>query len=754
MAAIAHGADTRPLPVIPMPAQITRSSETFTVDAQTPIVVDPQDAAARRAADYLAALTARTRHLTLKVRNAPAKGPAIVFKRDAGAPVANAEGYTLDVTSQGIRVVAREDAGLFYGAVTAWQLLTPASGTGPVKLTAVHIQDEPRFAWRGFMLDSARHFQTPDEVRTLIDQMAQHKLNVLHWHLTDDQGWRIEIKRYPELTRTGAWRTPPNAGVDGEPARYGGFYTQDEIRAIVAYAAERYIVVVPEIDMPGHAQAAVASYPQYGVTGKQPQVSIDWGVHPYLYNVDDATVGFLHDVLDEVMALFPSTYIHVGGDEAVKDQWKASPSIQARLRALGLKDENQLQSWLIEQMGQYLNAHGRRLVGWDEILEGGLPASATVMSWRGTQGAIDAAKQGHDVVLSPSPQLYLDHLQSDRADETTGRLAPMTLQSFYEFEAVPKELDAGQAKHVLGMQTNAWTEHLPTLRHLEHAMFPRLDAMAEASWTPVTSRDWQGFLDRMPAQLERYRAQDIAYADSAFAVAIDVDRNAAIASGHATVTLSNQAKYGGVHYTTDGSLPNAASPRYVEPFAVTLPATIKAVAIASDGVSMGAPRERALSVESLRTRNSGELANCPGSDFELRVQPTPDATSMAPSYNLNIFNDCRMYHAAALDSIGFIHIDVTNLPRNYQLAHEAKLVVHHKASTPQGELVVRMDTCKGKTLATLPLPKGGPATYELHGALARQKGVHDLCLVFTSPVTGPLHGVGEVSLLPASKDTP
>ncbi len=736
------------LPLIPMPAQVTVAGDGFTVTAQTPIVVDASDVAAHRTAEYLAELAARTRHLALQVANGPANGPAIVLQRDVQAPLASTEGYMLDVSPQGIRVVAREESGLFYGAITAWQLLSSAHGSGDVQVPGVHIRDQPRFAWRGFMLDSVRHFQTPDEVRAIIDQMAQHKLNVLHWHLTDDQGWRIEIKRYPELTRVGAWRKPPDAGQQGEPQRYGGFYTQDDIRAIVAYAANRHIVIVPEVDMPGHAQAAVASYPEFGVTGKRPPVSPDWGVHPYLYNVDDNTIHFLQNVLDEVMALFPSTYIHVGGDEAVKDQWQAAPAVQARMHALGIKDENALQSWLISQMGLYLNAHGRRLIGWDEILEGGLPASATVMSWRGTQGAIDAARQGHDVVLSPAPQLYLDQMQSDRADETTGRLPAMTLESIYNFEAVPKELSVAQAKHVLGMQGNMWNEHMPTLRHIEHAVFPRMDALAESAWTPVASRDWHGFLDRLPTQFARYRAQDIFYADSAFAANIDVDRNAAIASGKAMVTLSNQAKVGSLHYTTDGSVPSATSPLFIQPFSVTLPATVKAVALGADGAPLAAVRERLLDLTSLRTRTTGELENCPGSDFRLRVQPTADATSMAPTYLINVFDNCRMYKAAKLDGVGAIRVETARLPRNYQLAHEAKLVVAHKASTPDGELVVHLDTCNGKVLTTLPLPKVVPATFTLQGPMGKQAGTHDLCMVFTSPITGPLYGVGSVTLLP------
>jgi hexosaminidase len=452
--------------------------------------------------------------------------------------------------------------------------------------------------------------------------------------------------------------------------------------------------------------------------------------------------------------LFPSTYIHLGGDEAVKDQWEASPAVQARMHALGIKNENAMQTWFIEQMGQYLSTHGRRMIGWDEILEGGLPSSATVMSWRGTQGAIDAAKLGHDVVLSPAPQLYLDQMQSDRPDETTGRLPSMSLESYYNFEAVPKALNASQAKHVLGMQANMWTEHKPTLRHVEYAVFPRMDALSESAWTPAKGRNWHQFLARMPAQLARYRVQDVTYADSAFAPSIDVDRNAAIASGHASVTLTNQAKFGNVHYTTDGSEPSASSPLYVRPFTVNVPTTIKAIALADDGTPLAAVRSRAIDLPTLRTRSTGELENCPGSDFRLRVQPLPDATTMTPTYLINVFDACRVYRAARLDGIVAIRVEAATLPRNFQLAHDTKLVVSHPATAAQGELVVRMDSCKGKELASLPLPTDQPSTFTLNGAMAKQAGTHDLCLVFTSPITGPIYGVGEVTLVPNDQAAP
>lgn len=741
-------AQAAPVSLIPLPAKLQLADGTFKVVDDTPIVIPTHDPAARQDALYLVDLLARTRGLHLQVTENTQASRAIVFSRDPRAMVSHAEGYTLDVTRQGVRIVARDDAGLFYGAVTLWQLLTPDAHQGPVDVPALRISDWPRFAWRGLMLDSARHFQNVAEVEQLLDQMAQHKLNVLHWHLTDDQGWRIEIKRYPELTRVGAWRTPPDAGHDGEPVRYGGFYTQDQIRDVVAYAAARHITVVPEIDMPGHAQAVVASYPQFGVTGKRPQVSVDWGVNPYLYNVDDATFQFIDNVLDEVMALFPSHYIHVGGDEAVKDQWKASRVIQAKIRALHLKDEDALQGWFIGRVGSYLAAHGRRLIGWDEILDGGVPADATVMSWRGTDGAIKAAQLGHDVVMSPSPDLYLDSVQSDQPDEAAGRNPVRDLASIYAFNPIPASLNAAQAAHVLGAQANAWTEHMPTMQHVEHASFPRIDALSEVDWSPSSVLNWKDFLARLPAQLERYADQQVAHADSAFAALIQVDANAALKHGSAQVTLSNQANDGAIHYTVDGSVPDLHAPLYAGPFTVKLPTTIKAATFASDGSTLAAARTRVLDDVSLSSREGVELPNCPGSDFRLRIQPMPDAASMTPVYAVNLFDSCQQYPKALLDGVTAIHADVVRLERNYALAHEAKLVVSRPHRTPYGEFVVHLDRCDGPTLASMPLPN--PATsgrhFALDASLPTQSGEHTLCLVFTASTDGPLYAIGRVSL--------
>ena len=364
------------------------------------------------------------------------------------------------------------------------------------------------------MLDSVRHFQSVDFIKTLIDAMAREKLNVLQWHLTDDQGWRLEIKKYPRLTEVGAWRVPAGAAeqldIDPrtqQPRLYGGYYSQDQVRDLVAYAAARNITIVPEIEMPGHAMAAIVAYPQFGSIAQAPTAtSGDWGIFPYLYNVNEETFAFLEDVLTETMALFPGTYIHVGGDEAVKDQWKASPAVQARMRALGVADEEALQGWFIQRIEKFLEAHGRRLIGWDEVLQGGVGPDATIMSWRGINGGVTAAKAGHDVVLSPAPSLYFDFRQAEGRNEPSGRNPIVTLRDVYDFDPAPAELTADERRHIIGVQANVWTEYIREQDNVGYAVFPRAAAVAELAWSPAAAHDRAGFLARMPAELGRYAA--------------------------------------------------------------------------------------------------------------------------------------------------------------------------------------------------------------------------------------------------------
>ncbi|WP_241236648.1 family 20 glycosylhydrolase [Xanthomonas sp. BRIP62415] len=754
-------ATTAPLPLIPAPAEARRGNGSFRVGTGTVISIPTGNAEVRRSAESLASLLQRTRGLTLEVRTETTASPhSIRLERTPQAPVAHKEGYSLDVDGNGIRIAARDGAGLFYGAISAWQLMTPDARKGDVAVPAVAIRDWPRFGWRGQHLDVARHFHDVATVKHVLDAMAAHKLNVLHWHLTDDQGWRIEIKRYPKLTEVGAWRTPPGAGRHGTPERYGGFYTQQQISEIVAYAARLHITVLPELDMPGHAQAAVAAYPDdVGVPGQRTQVGVDWGVNPYLFNTSERSLRFITNVLDEVLTLFPSAYIHIGGDEAVKDQWEASPAVRAQMRKLGVKDAHAMQGWFNEQLAAYLTSHGRRMIGWDEILEGGVPASASVMSWRGTEGAVTAAKQGHDVVLAPGDWLYLDNLQTARSDEPNGRLTVLPLSKVYAFDPVPSTLTAEQATHVLGAQSALWSEYIPSRWHIDHALFPRLSAVAEVTWSPAAARNWKDFLARMPAQLQRYKALGIDYSDGAFAadIALEGGPNPVLAGGPAKVALGTQAGAGTLHYTTDGSDPTPASPRYEAPFTIQLPTTVKATAFDAGGTALAATRSRTFERAGLLRVDTQGLRDCVQTGaLGLRLPLLPEMTGAdTPVYNVDLFHACRLYPQARLDGIGAIRIEAARLPNNFGLAHEQSKVVQYPAKTRRGELEVRLG-CEGELVASVQLPNSAALgeQFTLETALPARTGIHDLCLRFTAPIRGPLYAIGAVQLIETTAQAP
>ncbi|MEU5475376.1 beta-N-acetylhexosaminidase [Streptomyces lydicus] len=445
-------------------------------------------------------------------------------------PALPPEGYRLEAVSRwGVRLTGGGPAGVFWGAQTLRQLLgphafrrAPLAPGSPVVLPAQTIEDAPRFAWRGMLLDVARHFLPKDGVLRCLDLLAAHKLNVLHLHLTDDQGWRVEIRRYPELTRTGAWRARTKIGHRASPLwderPHGGYYTQDDLREIVAYAARRHITVVPEIDLPGHSQAAIAAYPELGNTDVLDTTSLQvwdtWGVNPNVLAPTDNTLRFYEHVLEEVLDLFPSPFVHIGGDECPKDQWRASAAAQARIAELSLAGEDELQSWFIRHFDRWLSDRGRRLIGWDEILEGGLAEGAAVSSWRGYAGGIAAAKSGHDVVMCPEQQVYLDHRQDPSPDEPVPIGFVRTLEDVYRFEPVPPELTAEQAAHVLGTQANAWTEVMDTQARLDYQVFPRLAAFAEVAWSRLPApadRDYQDFTRRMAVHYARLDALGVDY---------------------------------------------------------------------------------------------------------------------------------------------------------------------------------------------------------------------------------------------------
>ncbi|MEV7889500.1 beta-N-acetylhexosaminidase [Streptomyces sp. NPDC002817] len=436
------------------------------------------------------------------------------------------EAYKLSVIANwGVEIRGGDAAGVFWGAQTLRQLLGPeAFRKAPVRPDITRgiphqiIEDAPRFRWRGLMLDVARHFMPKDGVLRYLDLMAAHKLNVFHFHLTDDQGWRIEIERYPRLTEVGSWRARTKFGHRASPLweekPHGGYYTQDDIREIVAYAAERHITVVPEIDVPGHSQAALAAYPELGNTDTSLSVWDTWGISPNVLAPTDNTLRFYEGVFEELLELFPSEFIHVGGDECLKDQWRASPTAQARIKELGVGDEDGLQSWFIGHFDKWLTARGRRLIGWDEILEGGLARGAAVSSWRGYEGGITAARAGHDVVMCPEQQVYLDHRQHEGADEPVPIGYVRTLEDVYRFEPVPPELTSAEAAHVLGTQANLWTEVMEDRARVDYQAFPRLSAFAEVAWSDLPApaeRDFAGFERRMVQHYERLDALGVSY---------------------------------------------------------------------------------------------------------------------------------------------------------------------------------------------------------------------------------------------------
>lgn len=500
--------------LIPRPASVSWSDESFEATATTRIISPPQfDAPARLIRDHLE----RGGGFSLNIVDDTAGDDAIVFVHDPGL---NAEAYRLSVTSSRVTIIAANRQGAQWGAQTFLQLLPPTVfraatiSSEPMRAQGVEIVDEPRFSWRGVMLDPVRHFIPPRDVRRYVDLLAMHKMNVLHLHLTDDQGWRVQILRYPELTARGAWRSSTQVGA-GEGAGFedrphGGFYTQDDVREIVAYASARGITVVPEIELPGHARAALAAYPELGVTGEALEPWPEWGVCKDIFNVEERTIEFLCNVFDEIIELFPSEVICVGGDECPKGQWRSDPRTQERMRELGIDDEHELQSWFVGRINAHLNSRGRRLLGWDDILEGGLVPSASVLSWRGRVGAINAAAAGHDVIACPEDSVYLDYRQSSRADEPIPVGTITDLARVYAFDPVPVELSEKQRKHVLGGQANLWSEHIDSSRTLDYMMFPRLCALSEALWS-TQDRDLGEFRKRLSGHLERLQAQSVEY---------------------------------------------------------------------------------------------------------------------------------------------------------------------------------------------------------------------------------------------------
>lgn len=511
--------------IIPLSQKVEAREGAFVLDSGTRILVEGgKRAPAAAPANYLAERLRKSTGYPLRVstKPGPAKG-GILLTTKAASAFPSAEGYELTVARDSVVIRAREPAGLFYGVQSLLELLPPEALASKLTrnlawtISALHIEDQPRFAWRGFLLDVGRHFFSKEEIKELFDLMALHKLNTFQWHLTDDQGWRLEIKKYPRLTGVGAWRKSIGFGLDpkastayGPDGRYGGYYSQADIRELVAYAESRHITIVPEIEMPGHAGAALAAYPQFSCFGGA--YSTDGGVLPGVYCAGkDETFEFLQDVLAEVCELFPGKYMHIGGDEVSPENWKKCPKCQAREVQENLKTEHELESYFIRRMGKFLNARGRVLVGWSEIREGGLAQNATIMDWIG--GAVESAKEGHDVVMTPTAYCYLDYYQSTNSGNAEPKAIGgyLPLSQVYAFEPMPAGLDPQFRSHIIGAQANLWTEYIASLSHAEYMTFPRLCALAEVVWSPPGSRNYEDFMRRLRVQARRFDQLGVNY---------------------------------------------------------------------------------------------------------------------------------------------------------------------------------------------------------------------------------------------------
>lgn len=604
--------------IIPIPVTVQPGTGDFTIKNTTGIQLSGATDDAKRVSDFLAQqLNAATGFvIPVSAGGTTENNAGNISLSIINDPALGSEGYKLNVTSTSVSLMANTPAGLFYGVQSLIQLLPKEiENKSAVKniawtIPAVNITDYPRFGWRGLMLDVSRHFFTKEEVKRFIDDMVQFKYNLLHLHLTDDQGWRIEIKSLPNLTKIGAWRakregkwmntTKPHAS---EPKTYGGFYTHEDIKELVQYAKDRFVNILPEIDVPGHSMAALASYPELSCTPGAYQVNagekfMEWpGPRALIDNnlcaANEKVYEFLDKVFTEVAQLFPFEYIHMGGDEAAKNLWEKNAAIKALMKKEGLKDMHEVQSYFVKRVEKIIQSKGKKLIGWDEILEGGLAPSATVMSWRGMKGGIEAAKMGHQVVMSPTDFVYLDYMQGDAITEPSV-YATLRLNQTYKFDPVPAGVDK---KYILGGQANIWTEQIQNLRALQYMLWPRGLAVAESVWSPKEKKDWGSFVQRVEKQMERLDIQQTKYArtmyEPVFIVSNDKDKNI-------KVELSTEVQGLDIHYSFDESHPDQFYPKYTGPLIIPKDALNLKVITYRDGKAMG--RQITMPVEELKKR--------------------------------------------------------------------------------------------------------------------------------------------------------
>ena len=590
-------AEREAVSVIPQPQHLRVDEGHFAITRNVPIYLDEKTPEMERIAAFLNERLATAAGFTLKVEEADLRNtekPGIWFM-NAGQ---SSESYYLQVLPERILVEYGDGAGAFYALQTLLQLLpTEIFADHRVRgvrweVPACDIEDGPRFPYRGMHLDCCLHFFEMDFLKRYIDLMALHKVNRFHWHLTEDQGWRLEIKKYPLLTEKGQWRKETVIGslksgvYDGTP--HGGYYSQEEVRELVQYAAERYVTIIPEIEMPGHALAAISCYPELSCGLEDHyETATKWGVFKQVFCTKDETFKFLEDVMDEVFELFPSTLVHIGGDECPKASWKQCPHCQAMIRKLGLKDEFELQSWFITRMEKYINSKGHEIIGWDEILQGGLAPNAKVMSWLGEEGGIKAAQQHHEVVMAPYPKYYLDYWQADPDSEPLAMDGPTLLRTMYEYNPVPEILKPEERRYIIGVEGCVWTEYMPTPARVEYMAWPRMCAIAESGWSNV-AKDWDGFTRRLEHHLKRLDGLHVGYCKAFFNPCIEFHDDTKYDK---VVTMSIDAPDAEIRYTLDGSEPTMASARYEMPFVINRQQTVTARAF-RDGRPIGEPRHK------------------------------------------------------------------------------------------------------------------------------------------------------------------
>ena len=575
-----RGQQNSRLSIIPEPYSIQQMEGSFKLNPKVIIIYNDQEAkeAAALLDEFL--FSKYGFRLKLQTSTSPAQEIITIIHK----PGADDESYTLGVQRTGIEL-SGNSAGLFYGIQTLQQLF-PVYKTARISLPTVQIKDEPRFAYRGLMLDVSRHFFPVSYIKKFLDVMSQFKLNNFHWHLTDDQGWRIEIKKYPELQRVAAWREVTEMEQNSSQQKngqYGGYYTQQEIKEVVAYAAARHINIIPEIEMPGHSNAALAAYPHLGCTGGPYKVMTSGGINKDVYCAgNDSVFTFLQGVIDEIVELFPGKYIHIGGDETPKDRWKVCQKCQARIKAEGLKDEHELQSYFVQRIEKYINSKGRTIIGWDEILEGGLAPNATVMSWRGETGGIEAARQRHEVIMSPYTYVYFDYYQGNPSTEPRAIGGFLPLASVYRYEPLSDLLTTVQSHYIKGLQANTWAEYIADEAHMDYMVYPRALAIAEIGWSPVAKKSYANFLQKLPARLAALDQQVFFRILEPFSL-----NDSVTTANNIAINLKPAVEGASVYYTTDGTVPTSKSTESVGPVNISLsdnvPVTLKTITILPSG---------------------------------------------------------------------------------------------------------------------------------------------------------------------------